>query len=86
VLTSDIRGIREHVGEAALLADPASVEAIAAGLQRLWTDRELGRTLADLGRRRLAAYTPEEYRRRLIAIVEEAKERVRSAPPLHTKA
>jgi glycosyltransferase involved in cell wall biosynthesis len=86
VLTSDIRGIREHVGGAALLADPASVEAIAAGLQRLWTDRELGRTLADLGRRRLAAYTPEEYRRRLIAIVEEAKERVRSAPPLHTKA
>ena len=73
VLTSDIRGVREQVGEAALLADPASVEAIADGIHRLWTDRELGRTLSTLGRRRLAAYTPEDYLGRLIEIVAEGK-------------
>jgi glycosyltransferase involved in cell wall biosynthesis len=85
VLTSDIRGVREQVGDAALLADPASVEAIADGIHRLWTDRELGRTLSDLGRRRLATYTPEDYLRRLIEIIEEGKERVRSEKPPHTK-
>src|SRR5438876_3882901 len=63
VLTSDIRGVREQVGDAALLANPTSVEAIADGIHRLWTDRELGRTLSDLGRRRWAAYTPEDYLR-----------------------
>jgi len=78
VLTSDIRGVREQVGDAALLADPTSVEAIAEGIYRLWTDRELGRTLSDLGRRRLAAYSREDYLRRLREILEEAKERVRS--------
>src|SRR3989475_11210275 len=61
VLTSDIRGVREQVGDAALLADPTSVEAIAGGIRRLWTDREVGRALSDLGRRRLSAYTPEDY-------------------------
>jgi len=86
VLTSDIRGVREQVGDAALLADPTSVEAIADGIHRLWTDRELGRTLADLGRRRLAAYTPEDYLSRLIEILEEGKERVRSEKPPHAKS
>jgi glycosyltransferase involved in cell wall biosynthesis len=85
VLTSDIRGVREQVGDAALLADPASVEAIADGIHRLWTDRELRRTLSALGRRRLAAYTPEDYLSRLIEIVEEGKERVRSEKPPHAK-
>jgi glycosyltransferase involved in cell wall biosynthesis len=85
VLTSDIRGVREQVGDAALLADPASVDAIADGIHRLWTDRELGRTLSDLGRRRLAAYTPEDYLSRLIEIIEEGKERVRSEKPPYAK-
>src|SRR5438046_4508110 len=86
VLTSDIRGVREQVGDAALLADPTSVESIADGLHRLWTDRELGRTLSDLGRRRLATYTPEDYVRRLIEIVEQGEERVRSEKAAHAKS
>jgi len=39
VLTSDIRGIREQVGDAALLACPTSMEAIADVIYRFWTDR-----------------------------------------------
>jgi glycosyltransferase involved in cell wall biosynthesis len=81
VLTSDIRGIREQVGDAAVLADPRSVEAIAEGIERLWTDDGLRRRLVERGRQRLSAYTPEDYRRRLIDIVEEAKTRVRSEKP-----
>ena len=81
VLTSDIRGIQEQAGDAAILADPRSVEAIADGIYRLWTDEDLCRTLADRGRRRLASYTPDDYRRRLIEILEVAKARVRSERP-----
>jgi len=86
VLTSDIRGVREQVGDAALLADPTSVEAIADGIHRLWTDQELGRTLSNLGRQQLAAYTPEDYLRRLKEILEEGKERVRSEKPPYAKS
>ena len=60
--------------------------AIADGIHQLWTDRELGRTLSDLGRQRLSAYTPEDYLRRLREIVEEGKERVRSEKPPHAKS
>jgi glycosyltransferase involved in cell wall biosynthesis len=81
VLTSDIRGIREQVQDAAVLVDPRSVEAIADGIYRLWTNENLTCTLADLGRQRLASYTPDDYRRRLVAILEEAKRAVRMQKP-----
>jgi len=81
VLTSDIRGIREQVGDAAVLVNPRSVEAIADGIYRLWTDKNLGRMLGERGRQRLASYGPDDYRRRLIEILEEAKTRVRSEKP-----
>ncbi len=77
VLTSDIRGIREQVGDAGLLVDPHSVEAIAEGIYRLWADESLRHGLATRGCQRLAAYTPEDFQRRLRNILEEAKARVR---------
>jgi len=79
VLTSDIRGIREQVGDAAVLADPRSVESIAEGIHRLWTDEGLRRNLSDLGRRRLDSYTREDFEGRVVQILQEAKERVRSS-------
>jgi glycosyltransferase involved in cell wall biosynthesis len=78
VLTSDIRGIREQVADAAVLVDPRSVESIAEGIYRLWTDENLRRTLTGAGRRRLSSYTADDFHNRLIAILEEAKDRVRS--------
>jgi glycosyltransferase involved in cell wall biosynthesis len=78
VLTSDIRGIREQMGDAALLADPRSVEAIAAGIHRLWTNSRLRSNLIAQGRARLASYTPKDYRLRLEEILGEAKERVKA--------
>jgi len=73
VLTSDIRGIREQAGDAAILVDPRSVEAIAEGINRLWTNENLRRTLAERGRERLRAFTPNDFRVRLMQILEEAK-------------
>jgi glycosyltransferase involved in cell wall biosynthesis len=77
VLTSDIPGIREQVGDAGLLVNPYSVELISRGIYRLWMDEALCRELGERGRRRLASYTPEDFRRRLADIVQEANERVR---------
>jgi len=73
VLTSDIRGIREQVHDAGILVDPASVESIAEGISKLWTDERLARDLACRGEARLATYTPDDYRQRLIDILEEGK-------------
>lgn len=76
VLTSDIRGIQEQTGNAAILVNPHSEESIADGIYQLCMDENLRRVLVDRGRRRLASYTANDYRRRLIEIVEEAKSRV----------
>jgi len=86
VLTSDIRGVREQVQDAGVLVDPRSVEAIADGIYQLWTDENLACSLADLGRQRLASYTPDDYRRRLVAILQEAKTRVSAQKPENTKS
>ena len=85
VITSDIRGIRQQSDDAALLVDPRSAEAIADGIYRLWTDENLRRTLAGRGRQRLATYTPDNYQRRLVEILEEAKACVRSEKPLRAR-
>jgi len=85
VITSDIRGIRQQSGDAALLVDPRSAEAIADGIYRLWTDEILRRTLAGRGRQRLATYTPHHYQQRLAEILEEARARVRSEKPLSAR-
>lgn len=79
VLTSDIRGIREQAGDAAILVDPRSVDAIADGIHRLWTDDALRHTLVCRGTQRLASYTFDDFCTRLGDILEEAKARVRRA-------
>jgi glycosyltransferase involved in cell wall biosynthesis len=77
VLASDIRGVREQISDAGLLVDPASVEKLAEGLARLWTDETFRSDLAERGRRRLAAYSSfEDFRDGLATIIREASERV----------
>ena len=76
VLTSDIRGIREQVGDAGLLVDPTSVEAIADGMQRLWNHEGLRAELAQHGLRRLAAHDHAQFCRELGHIVSETNLRI----------
>lgn len=61
VITSDIRGIREQVADAAVLVDPTSDEAIADGIRRVVTDGELRSVLVQRGRERLGAYCGDEF-------------------------
>lgn len=81
VLTSDLRGIREHAADAALLVNPRSAEAIAEGISRLWEDATLRGALACRGRQRLESYGHSDYRKRLRGIIKQAKEMVRMARP-----
>jgi glycosyltransferase involved in cell wall biosynthesis len=73
VITSDIRGVREQAGDAALLVDPESSEAIAAAIRRLATERGLSDTLRERGRMRLAAYTRADYAARLSDILDQVE-------------
>ena len=81
VITSDIRGIRDQAGDAAVLIDPCSVEAIADAIYQLWISENLRSILIERGRQRLASYTPDDYRQHLLAILEEAKARVCAEKP-----
>jgi len=77
VLTSDLRGIREQAGEAAVLVDPRSIESIAEGIFRLWTDEQHRKDLAARGRERLALYTPQDFAQRLKEILSDARTRLK---------
>ena len=57
VACSNVTSLPEQVGDAALLFDPLSVEAIADVLERLWTDDSLRTELAARGHERIRAYS-----------------------------
>ena len=59
VVTSDRSSLPEIAGEAALLVDPESEEAIARGIERVLTDAELRTRLRDAGRRRASSFSWE---------------------------
>ncbi|HEX8775190.1 MAG TPA: glycosyltransferase family 1 protein [Pyrinomonadaceae bacterium] len=73
VVTSDIRGIREQAGDAALLVNPRRVDTIADAVHRLWTDESLRGELIHRGQQRLASYSDADYGARLREIIEESK-------------
>lgn len=78
-VTSDIRGVKDQAGEAALLVDPKSVESIADGIKKIWTDDKLRSKLTKLGKARLALFTQEDYNFRLKNIIHEAKAKISTA-------
>jgi glycosyltransferase involved in cell wall biosynthesis len=76
VLTSDIRGVREQAGDAAILVDPESIEGIADGMRRLWEDDDLGARLTKRGAQRAASFGQQDFREQLYQIISEANLRV----------
>jgi len=56
-VVGDAGALPELAGDAAVLVDPFDVEAIAAGLERVLTDSDLGERLAEAGRSRAAGFT-----------------------------
>ena len=57
VLCSDVSSMPEVAGEAGLLVDPHSKEAIAAGMARLWHEEALRQNLVEKGRMQRLKYS-----------------------------
>ncbi|RLB83733.1 MAG: hypothetical protein DRH17_00840 [Deltaproteobacteria bacterium] len=77
VITSDIKGVREQVGDAGILADPNSPEEIGMAIYQVWTDGALRRMLAKRGHERISKWTREGFCSRLKAIIDTCRERLK---------
>jgi glycosyltransferase involved in cell wall biosynthesis len=69
VIASDLPGIREQVGEAALLVDPDDAAAIARAMHRLWSEEGLRERLVAAGTRRLQELGTERFGERVRALL-----------------
>jgi glycosyltransferase involved in cell wall biosynthesis len=72
VISSDLPGIREQIGDGGLLVDPRSPGQLAEAMLRLWRDPALCDQLAAAGRRRLDGYGWEMFVERVAAVVDDA--------------
>ena len=70
VIASDIPGIREQVGDAALLVNPKDAEAISEAMYRIWTDESLRESLIKKGQERLKEFSPERFKKRLVSVID----------------
>jgi glycosyltransferase involved in cell wall biosynthesis len=70
VITSDIRGIREQVGDAGLLVDPRNEITIADAIWRIYQSHELRQDLAHLGFTMLNRWTPELFAARISEVIQ----------------
>jgi glycosyltransferase involved in cell wall biosynthesis len=78
VITSDIRGLREQNGDASLLVDPRSPQALAEAMIKLWFNEAISAELVARGKKRLATYSWSSFVEAVIAVLTDACERVRA--------
>ncbi len=71
VLTTHAASLPEVVGDDAVVVDPYQTEAIADGLEQLYTDAALRKTLQAAGPKRAAKFTWERSAEQLYAVYEE---------------
>jgi glycosyltransferase involved in cell wall biosynthesis len=76
VLTSDLRGIRDQAGDAAVLVDPRSPESIAQGMRALLLDGALRARLVERGRNRVQALDMRTFEGLLQEILNDAKQKL----------
>jgi glycosyltransferase involved in cell wall biosynthesis len=70
IVTSDVNGLAEIAGDAALLVDPRDAEAIAGTVRRVLSDAELRATLSAKGLARSRMFTWEACATKTLAILE----------------
>jgi glycosyltransferase involved in cell wall biosynthesis len=70
VAVSDIDGMREQMGNAALYFNPTSVPEIAGVMEKLWKDDALCRDLAQRGLLRASQWTQVHFNERLQTIID----------------
>jgi glycosyltransferase involved in cell wall biosynthesis len=72
VCMSNVVGLPEQAGDAALLFNPHDPDAIAGAVERVLSDATLAQTLVARGRARLAGLMREPYGERLAAVLRSA--------------
>jgi glycosyltransferase involved in cell wall biosynthesis len=72
VVTSAVSSMPEVAGEAAVLVDPRSEEAIAEGLGRVLADEELAARLREAGRERVRGFDWDRTARAHAAVLHRA--------------
>ena len=75
IVATDVGGVRDGVGDAALLIPPGDPEAAADALERVAADRELRARLTDAGSERAAGLTLESQIADLVAFLEAGRRR-----------
>ena len=71
VITSDIRGCRDQLGDAGLLAHPDKPKEIAAAIAKIYLNRKLRQKLALKGRHRVRLWTQSDFTDRIGAIIKD---------------
>jgi len=80
VITSDIRGIREQICDAGLLADPRNPADFARAISELYQNTSLRARIIERGRTKVAQWTPADFATRLEVILLECA----STRPVHS--
>ena len=75
VAASNVVALPEQVGDAGLLFDPTSVDAISDAILRLVRDPDFASRLGQRGRERMQAMTPERYGGQLATVLRELEAR-----------
>ena len=70
ILTSNVNGLKEIAGEAALLIDPADTESITSGIAQILSDRDLWDWLSRKGLERSALFTWDRCAQNTLALLE----------------
>jgi len=72
VVTSNVSSLPEVAGDAAVLIDPHSLDAIADGMRRMLVDRELRTKCIERGFERAKMFTWEKCAKETVAVFREA--------------
>lgn len=72
ILTSNVNGLKEIAGDAALLMDPKDTESIASGIQKILEDADLQEVLSAKGLKRSSLFTWDSCAEKTLALLERA--------------
>jgi glycosyltransferase involved in cell wall biosynthesis len=72
ILTSNVNGLKEIAGDAALLIDPNDTDSIADGIARILSDSELRESFSRKGLERSALFSWERCVQDTLAVLERA--------------
>jgi glycosyltransferase involved in cell wall biosynthesis len=70
ILTSNVNGLKEIAGDAALLVDPSDTEAIANGISKILSDTQLSEFLSQKGLERSALFSWDRCAKDTLALLE----------------